>query len=200
MNNVIFRPACPQDALEIAKLAIMAGGGFFEFLFEDFIKEDTPLENLLVPEITKETGDLSYVNTEVAESNSKIMGIINSGDPKENSITQEMRDFFSTEKLNRIQELFSNKIEKSLSINILAVDSHYRKQGIGKTLINSVKDKAKIQNFSSVSLTVWSDNVNAINFYKNQGFTEVKTITVDYHPLMPHSGGIKLMQCILKHN
>ncbi len=37
MNNVIFRPASPDDALEVAKLSILAAGGIFEFLLEDFV-------------------------------------------------------------------------------------------------------------------------------------------------------------------
>ncbi len=197
MNNLILRPACPQDALEIAQLTIIAGGGVFEFLFEDVVKEDIPLENLLLPEITKETGNLSYLHTEVAELNSKIVGIINIADAKEDGVTQEMIDFFSPEKLNWVKDSFSNRIEEGLYVRILAVDSNYRKQGVGKNLMNHVKDQAKKQKMSSVSLTVWSDNMNAIKFYEKQGFQEVKQIKVDYHPLLPHHGGMKLMQCLL---
>ncbi|MGK7938685.1 MAG: GNAT family N-acetyltransferase [Crocosphaera sp.] len=196
MDHVMFRPASPDDSLAVAQFSILAGGGIFEFLLEDFLKDNT-LENILASEIEKETGSLSYLDTEVAELNSKIIGIINSGDAKEQGITQEMIDFYPSEKLNWLQELFSTKIEGSLYVYILAVDSHYRKQGIGKNLMNHVKNKARKQNISSISLTVWSDNIDAIKFYKKQGFKEVKQIKVDYHPLLPHHGGIKLMQCIL---
>lgn len=109
MNNVIFRPACPQDALEIAKLTIIPGGGIFEFLLEDFVK-DMSLETLLALEIKKETGILSYLNVEVVEL---------------------------------------------------------------------------------------KDNITAIEFYERPSFREVKHIKVDFHPLMPHHGGMKLMQCFL---
>ncbi|CCQ67458.1 CRISPR-associated RAMP Cmr1 [Crocosphaera watsonii WH 0402] len=36
MNNVIFRPASPDDALEVAKLSILAAGGIFEFFIRRF--------------------------------------------------------------------------------------------------------------------------------------------------------------------
>ncbi len=58
-----------------------------------------------------------------------------------------------------------------------------------------VKNKAIQDNIYSLNLMVWSDNRNAIKFYEKQGFQEVKHIKVDYHPLLPHQGGIKLMQC-----
>ncbi|MGK7938684.1 MAG: GNAT family N-acetyltransferase [Crocosphaera sp.] len=196
MNNLILRPAYPQDALGIAQLTIIAGGGMFEFLLEDLLQDNT-LENIVASEIEKETGNLSYLDTEVVELNSKIIGIINSGDSKKQGITQEIIDFFPPEKINWVQELFSTKIEGSLYVYILAVDSHYRKQGIGKKLMNHVENKARKQNISSISLTVWSDNINAIKFYEKQGFKEVKHIKVDYHPLLPHHGGMKLMQCLL---
>ncbi len=63
--------------------------------------------------------------------------------------------------------------------------------------MNLVKNKAKENNISKLNLTVWADNINAITFYENQCFAEVKHINVDFHPLIPHDGGIKLMQCVL---
>ncbi len=197
MDTVIFRPACPQDALEIAQLIIIAGGGLFEFLLEDMLKDNT-LENLLAAEVKKETSNLSYLNTQVAELNHQIIGIIKSSDAQEKEVTQEMKDFVSPEKLDWLKDSFSIKIEEGLYINLLAVNNNYRKQGIGTKLINHVKNKAKQQNISLFSLMVWSDNITAIEFYKNQGFKEIKHININYHPLMPHHGGMKLMQCRLK--
>ena len=196
MNDLIFRPACPEDALEVAKLAIIAGGGIFEFLLEDFVK-DISLENLVALEVKKETGNLSYIHTEVAELNGQIIGSIESTDAKQEDITKETKDFLPPEKLDWLQDLFSSKIKEGWYINILAVNGNYRKQGIGKQLINHVKNKAKQNNCSLLTLNVWSDNLTAIKFYENQGFQAVKEINIDFHPLMPHHGGMKLMQCRL---
>ncbi|MGB5593759.1 MAG: GNAT family N-acetyltransferase [Crocosphaera sp.] len=196
MNNVIFRPACPQDALEIAQLTIIAGGGIFEFLLEDFV-QDMSLETLLALEIKKETGIFSYVNVEVVELKDKIIGMIKSSDAKNHKGVEEMRDFLPKEKLDWLQNVFVNRIQEGLYIHGLSVDSNYRKQGIGTKLINQVKEKARKQQFSNIHLTVWTDNITAIEFYERQGFREVKHIKVDFHPLMPHHGGMKLMQCFL---
>lgn len=196
MDTIIFRPACPQDALEIAHLITIAGGGIFEFLLEDMLKNHT-LENLLVAEIEKEKSNLSYINTQVAELNHKIVGMIKSSDAQGKEVTQEMKTFFSPEKLDWLKDSLSVKIKEGLYINLLAVNKSYRKKGIGTKLINYVKNKAKQQNISLLSLMVWSDNITAIEFYKNQGFQEVKHISIKFHPLMPHYGGMKLMQCVL---
>ncbi|MDJ0580121.1 GNAT family N-acetyltransferase [Crocosphaera sp.] len=196
MNHVVFRPACPDDALEVAKLAILAGGGIFEFLLEDFVK-DISLENLVALEVKKETGNLSYIQTEVAELNGKIIGSLKSTDANQEDITKEEKDFLPSEKLDWLKNLFSDRTKEGYYINSLAVNSNYRKQGIGKKLIDNVKDKAKQNNDSFLTLHVWSDNVRAIKFYENQGFKAVKQLDIDFHPLMPHYGGMQLMQCML---
>ena len=196
MNNVIFRPASPDDALEVAKLSILAAGGIFEFLLEDFVK-DISLENLVALEVKKETGNLSYIQTEVAELNGKIIGSIKSSDAKKHGAVQEMRDFLSPEKLDWLGNLFASRITEGWYVNSLAVKDNYRNQGIGKKLFSRVKNKAKQNNCSLLNLTVRADNVTAIKFYENQGFKILKQINIDFHHLMPHHGGMKLMQCML---
>ena len=41
MSQITFRSAFPEDSLEIARLMIIAGGGIFEFLFQDIQTEMT---------------------------------------------------------------------------------------------------------------------------------------------------------------
>lgn len=196
MNQLIFRPATPQDSLKIAPLIIAAGGGIFEFLLEDFL-QDTTLESLLSSEVKKEEGNLSYHNIEVAQLKDKVVGMTNTHPIEEFGVTEEIKNFIDPEKLDWLAELFMNKVEGSLFLNILSVFPDYQKQGIGTRLINNSKQKARREKFTSISLTVWTDNTEALGLYKRQGFQEVKQIQVDCHPLMPHEGGIKLMQCLV---
>ena len=198
MDNVMFRPAFPDDSLAVAKLAILAGGGIFQFLLEDFVK-DIPLENLLALEVKKERGHLSYTHTDVAELNGKIIGVVKSHNPQKPSLIKEIKNYLRPEKLDWLKDLFLSSTDENIHNNSLSVglsvDSHYQNQGIGKKLMMRVKNKAIQDNICSLNLMVWSDNRNAIKFYEKQGFQEVKQIKVDYHPLLPHHGGIKLMQC-----
>ncbi len=200
MNNVIFRSASAGDALAVAKLAILAGGGIFEFLLEDFVK-DISLENLLALEVKKERGNLSYIHTEVAELNGKIIGVIKSSAPQEPSLVKEIKDSLHPDKIDWLKDLFLNLTDERIYNNSfsvgLSVDVDFQNQGIGTELIARVKNKAQNNNISRLNLTVWADNLTAIEFYKNQGFEEVKHINIAFHPLMPHHEGIKLMQCLM---
>ncbi len=105
MDNVMFRPASPDDSLAVAKLAILAGGGIFQFLLEDFVK-DISLESLLALEVKKERGNLSYTHTDVAELNGKIIGVVKSHDPQEPSLIKEVKKSLWPEKLDWLKDLF----------------------------------------------------------------------------------------------
>lgn len=64
-------------------------------------------------------------------------------------------------------------------IGLLYVDEGYRGQGLGKRLIERVKDYFKEKGCSSMRLVVDSNNINAINHYSNLGFEtyEIKMTT-----------------------
>ena len=64
-----------------------------------------------------------------------------------------------------------------VEVEALFVEDGYRKQGIGKALINSVDDWAK-DNFDDyvIELHAINNNSNSMNFYKHLGFNEVRTV------------------------
>ena len=68
----------------------------------------------------------------------------------------------------------TNKVAK---IDALFIEEEYRNFGIGSSLINEfkkiVKDKVKY-----IEVNVCSDNKNALTTYKNNGFNEIKSITM----------------------
>lgn len=65
---------------------------------------------------------------------------------------------------NNIIKGFISIIEGEF-IGALFVDSKSQNKGIGKKLITYVKD-----NYNNLSLAVYKENQNAVNFYINQGF------------------------------
>lgn len=65
---------------------------------------------------------------------------------------------------NNIIKGFISIIEGEF-IGALFVDSKSQNKGIGKKLITYVKD-----NYNNLSLAVYKENENAVNFYINQGF------------------------------
>lgn len=52
----------------------------------------------------------------------------------------------------------------------IAVDSSYRKQGIGQTLYQTIENKLVIDNYTALYLEVKKTNHQAIQFYLKNGF------------------------------
>lgn len=55
-------------------------------------------------------------------------------------------------------------------INNMLVDNNYRGSGIGKQLINYFKEYCKSKNINNLKVVASAKNINAIEFYKKQGF------------------------------
>lgn len=59
---------------------------------------------------------------------------------------------------------------KRIHINYFIVNSNYRKQGIGKRLIEKIYKIAKNRNIAKIELMVTAQNKEAVDFYKKQNF------------------------------
>ena len=57
-----------------------------------------------------------------------------------------------------------------------AIDKKYRKQGIGKSLIQFVAKKLKKEKKKTITLNVHAENTGAIAFYEKCGFTKKHTL------------------------
>ena len=64
---------------------------------------------------------------------------------------------------------------KSLYIDDLCVLDGYRKQGIGGKVLDYVLDFARENGVEQITLNVWQGNEPAISFYKDKGFSPLKT-------------------------
>ncbi len=62
-----------------------------------------------------------------------------------------------------------------LSISTIVVDENFRGKGIGKALLNNLYEWANENNVDEVELTVFSFNKSAIEFYKKNGFEDIRT-------------------------
>lgn len=64
---------------------------------------------------------------------------------------------------------------KTLLVDMLVVDKNHHNKGIGQTLMNFAKDKAKELHCTALELTVSPENIAAIKFYEKQNMKQ-KTI------------------------
>lgn len=67
-------------------------------------------------------------------------------------------------------------ISDDAKILMLAVSENIRRQNVGSDLFNSFLNEISKQKIKSVELEVRTDNVNAVNFYKKQGFEIIETL------------------------
>ena len=65
---------------------------------------------------------------------------------------------------------------KTLFIEDLSIDEDYRRQGIGKSLMNFAFDYAKTIGAGNVKLHVWEGNTSAIKFYESLGMKPQKHV------------------------
>ncbi len=68
--------------------------------------------------------------------------------------------------------------EERYHVNYFFVNAQYRKQGIGKELMNRVIKNARENGAKAVELIVLADNKGAVEFYKKQEFINEKMYLV----------------------
>ena len=67
------------------------------------------------------------------------------------------------------------RYRKELDIDAMGIDENYRNQGIGRQLLEFIKEYAKANNYTDLRLTVNEENENAKHLYEKVGF-KVKNI------------------------
>jgi ribosomal protein S18 acetylase RimI-like enzyme len=58
----------------------------------------------------------------------------------------------------------------SIYIDQICVKPEYQKKGIGKKIINKIKQYCQENGINRIELSVWSDNQNAKSFFSKSGF------------------------------
>ncbi len=64
------------------------------------------------------------------------------------------------------------KVSDEIQLNSIAVKKSFQRHGIGRKLLSAVIEETSRQPFSSIFLEVRSRNIDAINFYIDNGFTK----------------------------
>lgn len=64
------------------------------------------------------------------------------------------------------------KVAGEIQINSIAVSRIYRKHGIGSMLLAAITEDDPCKTYSSIFIEVRSTNIDAMNFYIDNGFTK----------------------------
>ena len=79
-------------------------------------------------------------------------------------------------KVREINDHTNLKNIKVLWINEICVKQEYRRNGIGRSLIEKAKEIAKENNCLRLELNCWELNEKAMKFYENQGLTTQRRV------------------------
>ena len=77
-------------------------------------------------------------------------------------------------------ELYPEKWANRIRVTELWIDENYRRQGLGKKLMDIAKVQAKKRGARMLILETQSCNTNAVGFYLHEGFDLVGFLSCDY--------------------
>jgi GNAT superfamily N-acetyltransferase len=189
---MLYRKAEIADSLDVARFISAAGGGLYEFLFDDLIPFVSAVEFLAIG-VARVSEPVSYRNCYVAidDTSGAMVGAANAFPAEQLRVTSFPllpRDLEA-----HIRPMLNLQDWSSMFLNALAVDDHHRRNGVGSRLLDWALARARALNLPRLSLHVWADNVRAREYYRERGFIEVGTAEVAAHPRLPHRGGSILM-------
>ncbi len=177
--TIQFRTGQQQDCDQIAAWINSIGHGHIEYLLRDLLPGRTALQHLAL--VLNNDPHYSYKNVDIAMNDNKIIGLVFSYISNSNKLTPEVESVLSEERIQWMRYFSDNQVDNSWYINTLGVTTAYRRQGLGKLLLEHASKRALQNSIQCLSLHVYENNIEAINLYKSYGFTEEKKIDLTAH-------------------
>jgi ribosomal protein S18 acetylase RimI-like enzyme len=196
MIDIEYRAALAADSRDIARFICMAGGGLYEFLFDDLVPFLTAVD-ILSMGIAREDYPISFRNCLVAidRARGELVGAANVF-PADN-LKEHGYGLLPTERQNHVRSLLELQDWGSMFLNALAVSNKCRGLGVGGRLLDWAEGRAKAGGFDRLSLHVWANNLSAVKFYKRRGFVELGMAPLASHPRLAGTGGSILMRKVI---
>lgn len=110
MEEVTYRPGRKPDCRRLAELNSIASGGAIEFLFHDLIPGMTPVE-IVASQLEQDHYPHTFRSVIVAACGSRIVGMALSFPAQYHTITDQMRNFFPTDRLEHFERFFTTCVE-----------------------------------------------------------------------------------------
>ena len=183
--GIVFRPARPTDAYTLAELSIMAGDGMYEFLLEEMAPREM-MAGLMARTMKDDKAGFGWRHCFVADDRG-VVGMINAYPAA--WLREEEQSNLPPDRVRILDPIDQAQDWESFLINGVAVRPQYRRQGVGKQLMDWAMEQAKAGGFSRVSANVWADNLAARALFEKQGFRLLTAIEVPEHVGLSHVGG-----------
>lgn len=180
MMTIQIKSGQQQDTQLIAHWINNIGHGHIDYLLDGLVKNKTALQHIEL--VLCEDPDYSYKNVDLITDGNDTIGLVFSYSSHSNELKPEMEKILSGDRVQWMRYFSDNQIEGSWYINTLGVAVGYQRQGFGKQLLDCASKRALQNNFQTLSLHVYEDNIEAINLYESYGFRKVKKIDLSEHP------------------
>lgn len=191
--QITYRMARADDSREVARLMCVAGGGVYEFLFDDLIPFVTAVD-LLSGGIGGEDYPISYRNCHVATLGRDGAIVAAANVFPADLLREDNYALLGPERHDHVRPMLEVQDWGSMFLNCLAVSDAHRGAGIGARLLDWAEARTADGGCDRLSLHVWADNTRAVNFYKARGFVQLDVAGIPWHPRLPHRGGSILMR------
>jgi len=193
MIEVRFRTALPEDIPDLAQLAIMAGNGILDAIYQGVVPSLSTSE--IVEQRFHRIGTTkSYENCCVAVHGNRVVGCLNAY-PMDDEILDPPDPLLRHDRRYLVEPAERLHAPGSFHLNTVAVLPEYRSQGIGTSLLRLARSRAQDLHLPALSLIVFEQNHRAVALYRRFGFSEVKHSKVAEHAAIQYSGNLTLMIC-----
>lgn len=187
-----LRDAEAADAEGIARLFDEGGQGVISFL------TGTPLSpgmaaRMIGPSVADPTHPLTFRNAVVAVDGRTLVGMAIGHPSEQDSINAQLRFLVSAERLALIAPLLEARVPDSLFIPALCVTPRWRRRGVGATLIEAMKARARALGRPRVSAIVTTRNEAARSLLRHCGFAVSRFIGLHPDERLPGPGELFLM-------
>jgi GNAT superfamily N-acetyltransferase len=183
--GIVFRAALPADSYALAELSIMAGDGMYEFLLEEMAPKEM-LAGLMARGLKEDMGGFCWRHCFVADVK-VIVGMINAFPAA--WLREEEEDLLPQDRVRVLAPIDQAQDWESFLVNAIAVRGPYRREGVGKRLVEWAMEQARVAGFARLSANVWADNVAARGLFESSGFRLQTQIEVPEHAGLRHVGG-----------
>jgi len=180
-----FRAAKKQECRIIAELFSISSGGVADYIWSKQAEEGEDIFDVGRRRYEEEDSVFSYKNCIVAEKDKQLVGMLV-------AFPMVCDGMVSDDPVLAPYSLL--EVDNSFYICGVAIRSEYRGQGIGTQLMKLAEQQAKLRKFEILSLIVFEENQEALEFYKNLGYREVKRAKIVSHPLIHADGDAILME------
>jgi ribosomal protein S18 acetylase RimI-like enzyme len=138
----------------------------------------------------QETGGFSWRHCFVADDKG-VVGMINAYPAA--WLRDEEQDILPQDKVQILDPIDQAQDWESFLVNGIAVRPLYRRQGIGRRLMEWAIEQARAGGFAKITANVWEDNIAGRELFEDQGFALQTRVQAAEHAGLNHEGGSLLM-------